>query len=109
MGASRNVVDAIYMETPLHKAVRMRMVHNVQTLLRFKARTDIQDVLGETPYHKATSVDEISVWKCLMADKRSTAGMKVQNETGLTPFQKALKTKGHTAIAMMKQYGVQDL
>ena len=101
-----NARDDVYCETPLHKAVRMRMTHNIQTLVRGGAKLNVPDAAGDSPLHKAATLQEISSWKILMAGGHMVAHLP--NNRGLNAFQLATKANNHIAMSMMRQYGIND-
>ena len=89
-----NVVDWIRAETALHKAVTLNMHENIRVLCRTKAiNVNIQDVLGETPLHKACSNKELWLWQTLM---KANGDVGVRDSYGQTPVFKALKSKNMT-------------
>ncbi len=97
--------DKIYMETPLHKTIRLKMMHNFKSLVEWRPNPNIQDLLGETPLHKAATLTDVWIWESLMKVK---ADATVANHIGLTPYQKALKVKNNSALAVLRQYGIHN-
>ena len=101
-----NAIDDIYKETPLHRAVRMRMIHNIRLLVSAGAKVKVQDVSGDSVLHKAATLQEIGAWKDLMRGGLKYAHL--QNNMGMTAFQLAAKANNHIAMSMMRQYGLND-
>ena len=101
-GADLNARDHIYMETPLHKALKFKMVDNVRLLLSAGSNPNIPDVRGETALHKAMKIQNLFLWKGLMVANGDPA---IQNAAGQNALQRAQRLDNKAAISIMKQYG----
>ena len=93
------------METPLHKTIRLKMLHNFKSIVEWRPNPNIQDLLGETSLHKAVGVTGVWVWESLM---KIGADPNIGNHIGHTAYQKALKSKNNSALAVLRQHGVAD-
>ena len=96
-----NGTDDVYVETCLHKAVRLQMWHNLKLLAKCEVDVNRQDAQGGTPLHKAHNCTHVNVWNTLitLGDNANIANNYCQ-----TPFQKALRAKNTTAISVLPQY-----
>ena len=100
--ASVNPKDSLYRESPLHKAVRANRSNNVIRLLSHRASANSQDDMGESPLHKAAvGCTDMLMWRHLLLARGDPT---LTNREGQSPYDKAMKERNMTAIAMMKQY-----
>ena len=101
-GASSNVKDVVFEETPLHKAVNGQLHDNVRHLVNYGADTNASDHQGETPLHKAaTTCRHLTIWFCLLAHGADPA---LTCKSGVTAMDLAMKTKNNVGVAAIRQY-----
>ena len=97
-----NARDALFGDTPLHKAVKHEMLTMINILVKSRANVNSQDHMWETPLHiAAVGCRDIHIWNMLM---RGGGDPRIRNRYGQTPVSKAQKAKNLEGLAVMRQF-----
>lgn len=77
----------LYLQTPLHLAVRDNSLEIVEILLAFGANPSIRDFRGNTCLHMATAVRSSEALKLLVESTNSKEELNSFNDLGKTTSQ----------------------
>lgn len=101
-----NAVDAVAMETALHKALRHNMVENAHLLIRAGSDVNVASVTGETSMHCAAQrLTDLSVWNALMG---AHGDVTARNASGWTVRRVAEESKNSVAKSVLAQFDNTD-
>lgn len=101
-----NALDAVAMETPLHKALRHNMLENAHLLIRAGSDVNIASVTGETSMHCAAHrITDLAVWNALMAVH---GDVTARNASGWTVRRVAEESKNSVAKSVLAQFDSAD-
>ena len=93
-------------DTPLHALVTLnREPQTVQVLLDGKVDVSIRNVVGQTPLHLAVQENRIALIPLLLA---SGSDVFAADNSGVTPFGRALSIKGPILDALITPAGAQQ-
>ena len=87
-------------ESILHKAVTMKDVTGIKTLLSNEANPNSLDALGETPLHQAAFHNNLEIAEILI---RSGAAATITNQYGETPADLAKTHKSKVLFNFLNQ------
>jgi len=102
-----NAIDAVAMETPLHKALRHDMLENALLLIRAGSDVNIAGITGETSMHcAARKLTDLRVWDALMNAHGDNTARTV---SGWTVRRMAEESKNSVAKSVLTLYDDNDL
>ncbi|SFJ79889.1 ankyrin repeat domain-containing protein [Thermoflavimicrobium dichotomicum] len=101
-GASYEVQDSLFRETPLHKYAKAGNTEAVKVLVQHGANLDVENVKGENPLHLAARSGNIETARYLLDQGMSVHSKDVK---GNTPLHLAMQSKSKEMIDLLIEYG----
>ncbi len=101
-GADPNAADAIYLSTPLHRAVRGNHSGVIAPLIDGGANVDAPNEVGRTPLHVAAAYGHVETAEELI---RLGADLNHRDHCGETPLHRPVFFQHSEMIALLIEYG----
>ena len=89
------------MDTAVHRAIKLRMLDNLEVLMKAGPDLKLPNVSGDTPLHLAASCTDVRVWELLL---RHGGDIYLQNWQGESPVQKVIEAKNNVALGLIRAY-----